>query len=263
MLAFKRALADDRWSEPFDESDYSGHRSLLAGMSRRVAFGPSEADLNSSTYSAHRKQHEREHDIERRPLASMSGSNTRGCNPGSSIALTPLTDCCLKYFPLVVIVRNFNAPVTASQTSLTCCKAHDRTAGESLTSSSTDSATSHASALHFITVCYDNSLYRPCLFCRIVLVMSLDNSSESLSLSDNSVENIMTFPPCQLTDFVLHYDNTALHVHKLVLHHHSAYFRTYFETLSAPSCSSDSCHHAHIAHCIHLPSQTTLVEEQP
>ena len=59
------------------------------------------------------------------------------------------------------------------------------------------------------------------------LVMSLDSSSASMSL-DATTETVVTFPPSELADFVLHYDNTAFHVHNFLLHHHSAYFRTYF-----------------------------------
>ena len=66
--------------------------------------------------------------------------------------------------------------------------------------------------------------------------MSLDSSSNGLSLSA-SAETLVTFPPSKHVDFVLHYGNTAFHVHKLVLHHHSAYFRTYLDTLPAPSRS--------------------------
>ena len=101
-----------------------------------------------------------------------------------------------------------------------------------------------------------------------IVTFAPSSSRESLSLSA-SVETVVTFPPGQHVDFVIHYDNTAFHVHKFVLHHHSAYFRTYFDTLPAPSCSSckkrkrgnptSSCQHTHIAHCIRLPSQTTLV----
>ena len=99
--------------------------------------------------------------------------------------------------------------------------------------------------------------------------MPLDNTDEAKSLSA-SAESVVTFPPSQHADFVLHYDNTAFHVHEFVLHQHSAYFRTYFDTLSLPSRSKakkrkksgpNSCQHAHIAHCIRLPSQTTLVRE--
>ena len=62
---------------------------------------------------------------------------------------------------------------------------------------------------------------------------------------------------------------TDFHVHKFVLHYHSAYFRAYFETLSNSSSSSSSdnsqppCSHPHIAHCIHLPQQTEVVENEP
>ena len=100
--------------------------------------------------------------------------------------------------------------------------------------------------------------------------MSIDNS------------RVVFFPPPDHADFVLHYANTSFHVNKLVLYHHSAYFRTYFQTLpTAPSPSTSSkstkkrkraqrrssssaeeshqCDHPAIAHCIHLPQLTMLV----
>ena len=78
------------------------------------------------------------------------------------------------------------------------------------------------------------------------------------------------FPPRQHADFVIHYDDKAFHVHKFVLHHHSAYFRAYFKTLTQsldssippPTKKRRSCHHPSIAHCIHLPQQMYLVEEE-
>ena len=86
--------------------------------------------------------------------------------------------------------------------------------------------------------------------------------------------NSVHFPPRQLADFVIHYDDTAFYVNKFVLHYHSAYFRTYFDTLSSPTNSSSPtepptskkskhCNHPSIAHCIHLPQQTDLVEKKP
>ena len=77
---------------------------------------------------------------------------------------------------------------------------------------------------------------------------------------------IIPFPPRQLVDFVIHdVDGIDFHVHKFVLHYHTVYFRAYFQTLSQSSSSSSSdasqpCNHPHIAHCIHLPQQTRLVE---
>ena len=90
--------------------------------------------------------------------------------------------------------------------------------------------------------------------------------------------DIVFFPPREVADFVIHYDK-HFHVHKFVLHHHSAYFRAYFLTLSPQSDvyidvdirpASDSspaikrpkrCNHPTIAHCIHLPQQITLVDK--
>ena len=74
------------------------------------------------------------------------------------------------------------------------------------------------------------------------------------------------FPPRLVADFIIHYD-TDFHVHKLVLYHHSAYFRAYFQALldsSSPSNGTQPCSsHPQIAHCIHLPRQTRLVEKTP
>ena len=77
-------------------------------------------------------------------------------------------------------------------------------------------------------------------------------------------------PPRQYADFIIHYDDTTFQVHKFVLHQHSACFRAYLEAfiprLTGSEQSSNeahSCDHAHIAHCIHLPQQTGLVQQIP
>ena len=94
--------------------------------------------------------------------------------------------------------------------------------------------------------------------------MSTDPAATTSTMSTDS-SNTVFFPPRQHADFVIHYDNAAFHVHTFVLHHHSAYFRAYFQTLSqlsaSPLSSDDKqpCNHPHIAHCIHLPHQTELV----
>ena len=86
----------------------------------------------------------------------------------------------------------------------------------------------------------------------------------------DTVEDTVLFPPREHADFVIHYDNTAFHVHKLILHHHSAYFRAYFQSLSRSSENSSTgpsserskrCCHPSITHCIDLPQQITLVEQ--
>ena len=41
------------------------------------------------------------------------------------------------------------------------------------------------------------------------------------------------FPPSRISDLVIHYRDTAFHVHKLVLCCHSSYFRAYIEQLTA------------------------------
>ena len=74
------------------------------------------------------------------------------------------------------------------------------------------------------------------------------------------------FHPRELADFVIHYNNTAPYVHRLVLHSHSAYFKQYFQALggfrltsSTPADAAYECDHPHIAHCINLPKQTRSV----
>ena len=89
---------------------------------------------------------------------------------------------------------------------------------------------------------------------------------------------LLLLNPRERADFIIHYADMHFHAHKFVLHHHSAYFRTYFQMLSTPSASSSTlspsdsspssnssqpCNHPTIAHCIHLPQQTTLVEQTP
>ena len=87
-------------------------------------------------------------------------------------------------------------------------------------------------------------------------------------------------PPTFNSDFVVHYRNTDYHVHTFVLHHHSQYFRHYFDSLQPlakvemgeslvegqttcrvtafPSSltsgeRSSVCHHSPLIHCIDLP----------
>ena len=66
------------------------------------------------------------------------------------------------------------------------------------------------------------------------------------------------FPPAALSDFVVHYQRTDYHVSKFVLFHHSAYFRTYIEQLTAGQRAypTDECNrHPRIPHCIRLPDR--------
>ena len=69
----------------------------------------------------------------------------------------------------------------------------------------------------------------------------------------------IAFPPRQRCDFVLHYMGQSFHVHQLVLHVHSGYFKALFDTLppphTAPCDHSPDCHHPTIAHCVHIPTQ--------
>lgn len=126
--------------------------------------------------------------------------------------------------------------------------------------------------------------------------MSLDASPTPSAIVsiDGPNNNSVHFPPREVADFVIHYANTHFHVHKFILFFRSSYFRTYFQTLSPPSlgsCSTSSasqsilpsnaicpapsatnntssyakqqpCNHPSIAHCIHLPRQTTLVSKE-
>ena len=71
-----------------------------------------------------------------------------------------------------------------------------------------------------------------------------------------------TFPPVNLSDFVIHYRNTSYHVHKFVLQYHSAYFRTYIEQLTPGqrAYSLDECdQHGATPYCIRIPS--TVVQD--
>ena len=94
--------------------------------------------------------------------------------------------------------------------------------------------------------------------------MSTDASNVVARPADEHAD--VFFPPHELADFVIHYNNSHFHVHKFVLHHHSAYFNAYFRTLtntaSSSSPSSDDAQlckiHPQIAHCIHLPQQARL-----
>ena len=81
-------------------------------------------------------------------------------------------------------------------------------------------------------------------------------------------------PPLRLSDFVIHYRNADFHVHQFVLHHHSAYFRTYLDALQPlvpvvrgkkrKRCSVDmssleerdgKCSHSPLVRCIELPDE--------
>ena len=72
-------------------------------------------------------------------------------------------------------------------------------------------------------------------------------------------------PPRHLS---AHFRRFAASTTSRQLHHHSTYFRAYFDTLasshsgpsSASSGSAEFCNHQSITHCIHLPHQTKLVE---
>ena len=100
--------------------------------------------------------------------------------------------------------------------------------------------------------------------------MSTDGSSADVDAVDASLGTQVHFPPRHLVDFVVHYDHTDFYVHKLVLHHHSTYFRTYLDMLTTSSSGSatpfdtpHSCDHSSVPHCIHVPQQTRLIERTP
>ena len=106
---------------------------------------------------------------------------------------------------------------------------------------------------------------------RMVPSAALPTTEPSDAIGDSVI-----FPRRQLVDFIVHYDGVDFHLHRLVLQHHSTYFRKLFDTpsqsadseTSEPTESFDSeaqtpaakrmkqCNHPHIAHCIHLPQQT-------
>ena len=70
--------------------------------------------------------------------------------------------------------------------------------------------------------------------------------------------SVCQFPPAPLTDFVVHFRSTSFYVHKLVLSHHSAYFRAYIEQLvpGQHAYAKEKCdEHAEISHCFRLPDR--------
>ena len=72
------------------------------------------------------------------------------------------------------------------------------------------------------------------------------------------------FPPRQLCDFAIHYIDATFHVHKFLLHAHSAYFRALFDTLPPPGTPTEQlsgCNHPAIALCVHIPVQTQPVTQ--
>ena len=96
---------------------------------------------------------------------------------------------------------------------------------------------------------------------------SVDNSSNggvsrkrsaTEALSANRIR--VQFPPFDVADFVIHYRNTDFYVHKFVLFHHSAYFRTFIRELihgervyESDDCADDE--HPYVTHCIRLPNR--------
>ena len=86
---------------------------------------------------------------------------------------------------------------------------------------------------------------------------SSSNSRNRLLLLSIALGTVdVHFPPAFLADFVIHFRSMSYYVHKYVLCHHSAYFTTYCQELTAGerAYSADECSgHAHIAHCIRLP----------
>ena len=98
------------------------------------------------------------------------------------------------------------------------------------------------------------------------------SSSSPISSSNDAANrlnavNAVFFPHRRCVDVIIHYAGTDFHVHQQVLYHHSAYFRRHLEGSAAADSSGPAsnrprrCNHPHIAHCIHLPQQTTLVAE--
>ena len=113
--------------------------------------------------------------------------------------------------------------------------------------------------------------------------MSTDAALSNSASNDVKQNNTVLFPPRELADFVVHYDNTEFHVHRTILHHLSGYFNEYFQLLTAPQDSSTSAtrkrarpsspsssteekqhrDYRTITHCIHVPLQTRSVEQTP
>jgi len=62
--------------------------------------------------------------------------------------------------------------------------------------------------------------------------MSASSPSAALSSLTDSVKRRQIRLPLRHSDFIIHHLNTDCHVHKLILEHHSAYFRVYFDTLT-------------------------------
>jgi hypothetical protein len=93
-------------------------------------------------------------------------------------------------------------------------------------------------------------------------------------MSASTARQQFHLPPLSLSDFVVHYRNADFHVHQFVLYHHSAYFRTYFQTLqplaqvvtgkkrkrctvdlSSSDEDSRKCSHLPLVRCIDVPDQ--------
>ena len=76
--------------------------------------------------------------------------------------------------------------------------------------------------------------------------------SRKRSAAEALETQVVRFPPAHCADVVLHYHNTAFHVHKFVLLYHSPVLRAAIELLAnGPGEQCDD--HPHIAHCIRLP----------
>ena len=90
-----------------------------------------------------------------------------------------------------------------------------------------------------------------------------EQHSPNPSAAEAPKPSVVHFPPTCLADFVVHYRGTAFHVHKLTLHYHSSYFRTYIDQLvdGQRAYSTEECgDHPSVAHCIRLPDSCGKVE---
>jgi len=93
--------------------------------------------------------------------------------------------------------------------------------------------------------------------------MSIESSTVSRKRSATEATHTVSFPSARYSDFVIHHRGSSYHAHKLVLCHHSAYFRTYIDALrdGERAYSSEECsEHASIPHCIRLPDSCGKVE---
>ena len=92
---------------------------------------------------------------------------------------------------------------------------------------------------------------------------SAGKTSRKRSAPEAQQSDPVVLPPRRLARLVIHYRDAAFHVHKFILYHHSAYFRTYIDQLTdgERAYSNDECSdHVSIAHCVRLPDRCGKVD---